>query len=308
MATTPERLTVAPIVGPDDPRRFTDSGIEIKPLYTEADVPPDLEPSASPATSRTSRGVHREMYRKQLWTMRQYAGYASAKESNERYRYLLVQGRHRPVDGLRPADPARPGLRQPALPRRGRPHRRRDRHDRRHAHGVRPDPARPGLDVDDDQRAGVGAAAALRARRRGAGRAVRAAARHDAERRAQGVHRARELHLPAEADDAADDGPLRVLRARTSRSGTRSRSPATTSARRAARRSRRSRFTLCQRHRLRAGGARRGPRGRRLRPAPGLLLQRPQQRLPGGREVPRRPADVGAHHARPLRRHEPEVA
>ena len=48
------------------------------------------------------------MYRKQLWTMRQYAGYASAKESNERYKYLLTHGSTGPVDGLRPADPARP--------------------------------------------------------------------------------------------------------------------------------------------------------------------------------------------------------
>jgi methylmalonyl-CoA mutase, N-terminal domain len=88
---TEERLTVAPIVGPDDPRRFTDSGIEVKPLYTEDDLPEDLrlgEPGAFPYT----RGVHREMYRKQPWTMRQYAGYASAKESNERYRYLLAHG------------------------------------------------------------------------------------------------------------------------------------------------------------------------------------------------------------------------
>lgn len=91
MATTPERLTVAPIVGPDDPRHFTDSGIEIKALYSEEDLPEHLdlgEPGAYPYT----RGVHREMYRKQLWTMRQYAGYATAKESNERYRYLLEHG------------------------------------------------------------------------------------------------------------------------------------------------------------------------------------------------------------------------
>jgi methylmalonyl-CoA mutase N-terminal domain/subunit len=93
MATTPsqERLTVAPIVGPDDPRRFTDSGIEIKALYTAADVPDKLE-LGEPGDFPYIRGVHREMYRKQFWTMRQYAGYASAKESNERYRYLLSKG------------------------------------------------------------------------------------------------------------------------------------------------------------------------------------------------------------------------
>ncbi len=93
MATTPEHRTIAPIVGPDDPRRFTDSGIEVKPLYAEDDLPPDLaqrlgEPGEYPFT----RGIHRDMYRKQLWTHRQYAGYASAKESNERYRYLLEHG------------------------------------------------------------------------------------------------------------------------------------------------------------------------------------------------------------------------
>jgi methylmalonyl-CoA mutase N-terminal domain/subunit len=91
VASTEENLTVAPIVGADDPRRFTDSGIEIGELYTEADLPERLdlgEPGEYPYT----RGIHREMYRKQTWTMRQYAGYASAKESNERYRYLLSKG------------------------------------------------------------------------------------------------------------------------------------------------------------------------------------------------------------------------
>jgi len=90
---TEERLTVAPIVGPDDPRRFTDSGIEIKKLYTEEDLPPDLdERLGEPGDYPFTRGPHREMYRRQTWTMRQYAGYASAKESNERYRYLLSKG------------------------------------------------------------------------------------------------------------------------------------------------------------------------------------------------------------------------
>src|SRR5215203_336948 len=86
-------LSVAPIVGPDDLRRFTDSGIEIEPLYTADDVPEDLdERLGEPGDFPFTRGVHREMYRKQLWTMRQYAGYASAKESNERYKYLLAHG------------------------------------------------------------------------------------------------------------------------------------------------------------------------------------------------------------------------
>jgi len=88
-----EQHSVAPIIGPDDPRRFTDSGIEVAPVYTQDDLPADLaeqlgEPGAYPFT----RGVHGEMYRRQLWTIRQYAGYASARESNQRYRYLLEHG------------------------------------------------------------------------------------------------------------------------------------------------------------------------------------------------------------------------
>ncbi len=117
----------------------------------------------------------------------------------------------RPLDGLRPADPAGARLRRPALPWRGRPYRGADRHDRGHADLLRGDPARQRLDLDDDQRARGDPAAALRAGRRGTGRALREAARHRPERRAQGVHGARQLHLPAGADDAADHGHLRVL-------------------------------------------------------------------------------------------------
>jgi methylmalonyl-CoA mutase N-terminal domain/subunit len=91
VAATEEHSTVAPIVGPDDRRRFTDSGIEISELYTDADLPDGLD-LGEPGEFPYARGIHREMYRKQTWTMRQYAGYASAKESNERYRYLLSKG------------------------------------------------------------------------------------------------------------------------------------------------------------------------------------------------------------------------
>jgi methylmalonyl-CoA mutase N-terminal domain/subunit len=94
MATTPDqRPSIAPIVGPDDPRRFTDSGIEIKPLYTEDDLPADLsEKLGKPGEYPFTRGVHERMYRDRQWTMRQYAGYASAKETNERFHYLIDHG------------------------------------------------------------------------------------------------------------------------------------------------------------------------------------------------------------------------
>jgi len=60
MTEPDEHLTVAPIVGPDDGRRFTDSGIEIAECYTEADVPDQLE-LGGPGEFPYTRGVHREM-------------------------------------------------------------------------------------------------------------------------------------------------------------------------------------------------------------------------------------------------------
>ena len=70
-------------------RRETESGIEVKPVYTAEDVDGALElPGAYPYT----RGPYADMYRGRPWTMRQYAGFASAEESNARYRYLLERG------------------------------------------------------------------------------------------------------------------------------------------------------------------------------------------------------------------------
>ncbi|WP_298710899.1 methylmalonyl-CoA mutase [Chitinophaga sp.] len=65
----------------------TDSGIEIRPLYTNP-VPMDELPGRFPFT----RGIHATMYRDKLWTMRQYAGFSTAEESNKRYHFLLSQG------------------------------------------------------------------------------------------------------------------------------------------------------------------------------------------------------------------------
>jgi methylmalonyl-CoA mutase N-terminal domain/subunit len=93
MATREEKSSIAPIVGPDDPRRFTDSGIEIQPVYHDEDVRPGLDERLSePGDYPFTRGIHPDMYRSRKWTMRQYAGYATAKETNERFRYLIEHG------------------------------------------------------------------------------------------------------------------------------------------------------------------------------------------------------------------------
>ncbi len=71
-------------------RRLTDSDIEIKPVYTADDLPRrELElPGEFPFT----RGPYPTMYRGRPWTIRQYAGYGSAEETNARFRYLLERG------------------------------------------------------------------------------------------------------------------------------------------------------------------------------------------------------------------------
>jgi methylmalonyl-CoA mutase, N-terminal domain len=69
--------------------RETDSGIEVKPVYTPEDAPGELElPGEFPFT----RGPYPDMYRGRPWTIRQYAGFASAEETNQRFRYLLERG------------------------------------------------------------------------------------------------------------------------------------------------------------------------------------------------------------------------
>ena len=76
MAATPER-------------RVTDSGIEVKPVYGPADATGPTEP---PGEFPFTRGPYPDMYRGRPWTIRQYAGFGSAEETNERFRQLLTQG------------------------------------------------------------------------------------------------------------------------------------------------------------------------------------------------------------------------
>ena len=80
-------------------KKYTDSGIEIKKVYTYADSyqsPPPKSFEEVPGNFPFTRGIQPDMYRGRLWTMRQYAGFSTAEESNKRYHYLISQG----VNGL----------------------------------------------------------------------------------------------------------------------------------------------------------------------------------------------------------------
>jgi methylmalonyl-CoA mutase, N-terminal domain len=84
-AATPER---------EDP--FTTlSGEPVRPLYTEADLPADVDEAIGyPGQFPYTRGVYPSMYRGRLWTQRQFAGFGTAEETNERFHYLLDHGQH----------------------------------------------------------------------------------------------------------------------------------------------------------------------------------------------------------------------
>ncbi|MCB0739873.1 MAG: methylmalonyl-CoA mutase, partial [Chitinophagaceae bacterium] len=79
-------------------KKYTDSGIEIKTVFTQKDIATQAQENTNylPGRFPFTRGVQDNMYRGRLWTMRQYAGFSTAEESNKRYHYLLSQG----VSGL----------------------------------------------------------------------------------------------------------------------------------------------------------------------------------------------------------------
>src|SRR5436190_14381398 len=78
----------------DEKKKYTDSGIEIKGTYSS--IQPSTFNLEQPGEFPFTRGIQADMYRGKLWTMRQYAGFSTAEESNNRYHYLLSQG----VNGL----------------------------------------------------------------------------------------------------------------------------------------------------------------------------------------------------------------
>src|SRR5437762_11570218 len=89
MATTDRGSETGDRAAADGSARETESEIEVKPVYTADDAPQELEP---PGDFPFTRGPYRDMYRGRPWTIRQYAGFASAEETNERFRYLLERG------------------------------------------------------------------------------------------------------------------------------------------------------------------------------------------------------------------------
>jgi len=92
-----EKNTLQPAVekSPERQPEFTTiSGYPIRRLYTKADLPnwdPDRD-LGFPGEPPYTRGIHSTMHRSRLWTMRQFAGFGTAEDTNQRFRYLLAQG------------------------------------------------------------------------------------------------------------------------------------------------------------------------------------------------------------------------
>src|SRR6478735_2946300 len=76
-------------MAPPDSERTTESGIPVRRYYTAAQAPP---PAADPGEFPYTRGVRADGYRSRAWTMRQYAGFGSAVETNKRFHLLLERG------------------------------------------------------------------------------------------------------------------------------------------------------------------------------------------------------------------------
>ena len=94
MTTKREWLERRYATEPERPGRFsTVSDMEVEPLYTALDVPAETaEQLGVPGTYPYTRGIHPTGYRGKLWTKRQFAGFGSARDTNERFKFLLEHG------------------------------------------------------------------------------------------------------------------------------------------------------------------------------------------------------------------------
>ena len=90
---SPDNADRKPFDRAQDGRRFvTTSSVPVEPVYGPRDVPGDGKHPDAPGQYPFTRGIHETGYRGKLWTMRMFAGFGSAEETNERFRYLLSQG------------------------------------------------------------------------------------------------------------------------------------------------------------------------------------------------------------------------
>ena len=189
--TSPEGIDILPVYGPE---------------HLEGLDGLDTWPGIAPFL----RGPYPTMYTTQPWTIRQYAGFSTAEESNAFYRRNLAAGQkglsvafdlatHRGYDSDHPRVRGDVGMAG-----------RRDRLDLRHPHALRRHPARRDVGVDDDERRGAAGARALHRGGRGAGGEAGAARGDHPERHPQGVHGPQHLHLPAGAEHADHQRHLRL--------------------------------------------------------------------------------------------------
>ena len=243
------------------------------------------------------------MYRSRFWTMRQYAGFATAAETNERFRYLLGAGPDRPVGRLRPADPD--GLRLATPPRRrarsaGSGSRSRSLADMEVLFAGIPlgevstsmtinatAPILLALYVAAAEKQGVDAVDGLAAPPRTTSSRSTSPAGRGSTRRGPSMRL---------VTDVFEFAARELPRWNTiSISGYHMREAGATAAQELA-------FTLADGIAYVEAAVARGPRGRRLRPPAVVLLRRLVRAVRGGRQVPGRPPDVGPDHARSLRR------
>ena len=280
------------------------SGLPMEAVITSDDLQDwDFERDLGyPGEFPFTRGVYPTMYRGRLWTMRQYAGFGSAAESNQRYRYLLAQGQ----TGLSVAFdlPTQIGMDS----------------DHPLAQG---EVGKVGVAIDslEDMQTlfdgiplervstsmTINATAAILlalyvavAKQQGANLAT--PFRHGAERHSEGIHRARHLHLSAAPGDAHRHRYFCVV-PRTKFptgmpspiSGYHIREAGSTDVQEVA-------FTLANGIAYVEAAIAAGLAGGRIRAADFVFLQCAQRVSDADREVPRRAAAVGAHHARAFRR------
>jgi methylmalonyl-CoA mutase len=175
---------------------LTPEGLLVKPSYSEADLNGIDFLDTWPGIAPFLRGPYPTMYVNQPWTVRQYAGFSTAEDSNAFYRRNLAAGQkglsvafdlatHRGYD------------RSSARLRRRRHGGCRHRFHLRHAHAVRRHSARPDERVDDHERRGAADPRTVCRRGRRTGRAAGETVRHHSERHSERVHGAQHLHLSA---------------------------------------------------------------------------------------------------------------